>query len=68
MKIHLRYNGKSTTLEGPMGTDQEVIQYLQQRGHLPAQPSLIRGERAEVPLTIDRHPDGMVVRPWAVFG
>ncbi|MBT9581753.1 hypothetical protein IV102_00295 [bacterium] len=65
MKIHLRYNGKSTTIEGPNGTDQEVIRHLEQRGYLPPRTSLIRDAS---PLMIDRHPDGMVVRPPAVFG
>ena len=68
MKIHLRYNGKSTTVEGPDGSDQEVLRHLEQRGYLPPRTSLIRDVSSEIPLMIDRHPDGMVVRPPAVFG
>ena len=66
MKIHLRYQGKSTTLEGPGGTDRQVIDYLQKRGHLPY--PLRDSRAAQLSLMIDRHPDGMVIRPPAVFG
>lgn len=66
MKIHLRYDGKSTTVNGPEGTDQEVIHYLQQRGLLP--PRADTRANSAPPLMIDRHPEGLVIRPPAVFG
>lgn len=74
MKIHLRYAGKSSTLTGPDGTDLEIIQYLQQRGLLPRHgdtraPRPGQGDWSlQQELMIDRHPDGMVIRPPAVFG
>lgn len=58
MKIHLRHQGKSTTLEGPAGDERAVLDYLKYHGYL----------KAEDLVMVDRHPDGVVVRPPAVFG
>jgi hypothetical protein len=60
MKIHVRYNGRSTTLESPRELQpEEALAYLQKQGILPF-------EKLEV--MTDRHPDGLVIRPPAVFG
>jgi hypothetical protein len=59
MNIHLRYEGKSTTLQSNYQRDEDIIRDLQEKGYLPAlKPQLM----------IDRHPDGVVIRPPAVFG
>ena len=59
MNIHLRYDGKSTTLKSPYDSDEEIVRYLQDKGYLPQlKPEII----------LDRHPDGVVIRPPAVFG
>lgn len=59
MNIHLRYAGKSTTLQAPYDRDEDIIRYLQDKGHLPS----VKPE-----IMMDRHPDGVVIRPPAVFG
>lgn len=59
MNIHLRYAGKSTTLESPYDREEDIIRYLQDKGYLPpVKPEIM----------VDRHPDGVVIRPPAVFG
>jgi len=74
MKIHLRYNGRSQVLEAPNLNDGQLIEYLQQRGHLPGNAAPRRGQALgnsfppEINLMIDRHPDAVVIRPPAVFG
>ena len=60
MKIHVRYNGRSSTFDSPKELKpEEALEYLQTRGILPF-------EKLEV--MMDRHPDGLVIRPPAVFG
>lgn len=59
MNIHLRYDGKSTTLESPYDSDEEIVRFLQDKGYLP---------RLKPEIMLDRHPDGVVIRPPAVFG
>lgn len=59
MNIHLRYAGKSTTLHSPYDRDEDIIRFLQDKGYLPP----VKPE-----ITLDRHPDGVVIRPPAVFG
>ncbi len=69
MNIHLRYNGKSSTVTAPAGSDKELIDYLEQRGYLQRpDPSVISARLWTESLMIDRHPDGVVIRPPAVFG
>ena len=62
MNIHLRYDGKSRTFSTPLppqSSSQDVLKHLSQHGLLPLPwPELM----------VDRHPDGVVVRPAAVFG
>lgn len=66
MKLHLRFSGKSRTEDarelGLNGnsSDQEIRKSLARYYDLSAE-QLTR-------LVIDRHPDGVVVRPPAVFG
>lgn len=59
MNIHLRYDGKSTNLQTNYHRDEDIIRDLQEKGYLP---------RLKPELMIDRHPDGVVIRPPAVFG
>jgi hypothetical protein len=62
MNIHLRYAGQSRTLSTPLpnsSTSEQVLDHLQRQGLLPYPlPELM----------VDRQPDGVVVRPAAVFG
>lgn len=66
MKLHLRLDGRSHTLEasrlgiGEGQDDAHIRQMLARYHEVPA--SALRD------LVIDRHPDGVVVRPPAVFG
>ncbi len=66
MKLHLRFGGQSRTREAhelgvdPSCSDQEIRRKLARYYELSAE-QLTR-------LVIDRHPDGVVVRPPAVFG
>jgi hypothetical protein len=66
MKIHVRHNGKSQTLDGDelgitaRAGDQDIKQVLSRIYEIPA--------RELKNLVIDRNPDGIVVRPPAVFG
>lgn len=59
MNIHLRYDGKSSIIKSDYQGDEEIIRDLQTRGYLP---------RLKPEVVIDRHPDGVVIRPPAVFG
>ena len=59
MNIHLRYAGKSTTLQSPYDRDEDIIRFLQDKGHLP---------QVKPEIMLDRPPDGVVIRPPAVFG
>lgn len=64
MKIHLRYDGRSRTLDTPVAADsssEQILRYLQQQGYLPYPKGM-------TDVMIDRHPDGVVVRPPAIFG
>lgn len=66
MKLHVRHDGRSRTLDADLlglspGMDEDrVEEVLRREGLLPCDP------RDRV--VIDRHPDGWVVRPPAVFG
>lgn len=66
MKLHLRFSGKSRTRDAEElglngnSSDQEIRQKLARYYDLKAE-QLAR-------LVVDRHPDGVVVRPPAVFG
>ncbi len=66
MKLHLRFGGQSRTREahelGVNGnsSDQEIRQKLARYYELSANQLAA--------LVVDRHPDGVVVRPPAVFG
>ena len=66
MTVHVRYDGKSRSLELPAelletSTDwrNDLVQRLVQKGLLPKGP---------LEVVVDRHPDGAVVRPPAVWG
>ena len=66
MKVHLRLDGQSRTLEGrdldvaPHDSPQHIIDRLAHTLALPQ--NKLKG------LIIDHHPDGVVVRPPAIFG
>jgi hypothetical protein len=66
MKLHLRWEGKSQTLDlselalQPNATDQQIKESLAAMYQLDA-----KGLKN---LVMDRHPEGIVVRPSAVFG
>ncbi|MHC9541819.1 MAG: hypothetical protein AB9903_20115 [Vulcanimicrobiota bacterium] len=66
MKVHLRFKGKSESLDGDRfgitgGTsDQTIRSLLSEIYSLPSES--LRD------MVIDRNPDGVVVRPPAVFG
>lgn len=66
MKVHIRYKGESQTLDGEQygltatADDETVRNLLAEIYEAPA--STFKK------LVIDRNPDGIVVRPPAVFG
>ena len=66
MKLHLRCGGRSETIEaaqvglGATSSDRSIREVLESFYHVPT--------RELVDLVIDRNPDGIVVRPPAVFG
>jgi hypothetical protein len=66
MKLHLRCGGRSETIEaeriglGPGSSDRSIREVLESFYHVPTSQL--------VDLVIDRNPDGIVVRPPAVFG
>ena len=66
MTVHVRYDGKSRSLEMPAelletSSDwrDELVKRLVRQGMLPQGP---------LSIVVDRHPDGVVVRPPAVWG
>ena len=66
MTVHVRYDGKSRSIEMPAelletSTDwrNDLLRRLVQNGLLPTGP---------LSVVVDRHPDGVVVRPPAVWG
>lgn len=61
MTIHLRYAGKTKRLSHAPETHEpeEILRYLRDKGYLPLD---------HFPVVVDRHPDGVVIRPPAVFG
>lgn len=66
MKVHLRLDGQSRTLEGvdlDIDLEDSRDHILDRLAHtLTLPPSKLQG------LIVDRHPDGVVVRPPAIFG
>ena len=66
MKLHLRLNGNSQTLDlselalSPDAEDQQIKESLKKMYQLD--------RNALKSLVVDRHPEGIVVRPSAVFG
>lgn len=66
MKVHLRLDGTSRTLEGDTiavsssDNSQRILEQLARTLEVPADKMRH--------LVIDKHPDGVVVRPPAVFG
>lgn len=66
MKLHIRYDGKSQTMNAeelgiqPDTGDMAIKEILSGVSQLP--PDTFRN------LVVDRHPDGIIVRPPAVFG
>lgn len=66
MKVHLRLDGRSRTLDGhalDIGPRDDSQRILDRLAHTLELPSLkVRN------LIVDRHPDGVVIRPPAIFG
>ncbi|MCL4513341.1 MAG: hypothetical protein M1421_04950 [Candidatus Eremiobacteraeota bacterium] len=66
MKLHLRLKGNSQTLDlselalNPDAEDQQIKESLKKMYQLDG--------NALKSLVVDRHPEGIVVRPSAVFG
>ncbi len=66
MKLHLRLKGNSQTLDlselalSPDAEDQQIKESLKKMYQLDG--------NALKSLVVDRHPEGIVVRPSAVFG
>ncbi|MBI2265552.1 MAG: hypothetical protein HYU64_10325 [Armatimonadetes bacterium] len=66
MKVHLRYNGESRTLDGDEwgiteNTDDRTLKSLVSETY-----GLSTGALGK--LVVDRNPDGVILRPPAIFG
>lgn len=66
MKVHLRLDGQSRTLDAqaldidPRDDSHRILDRLARTLELPS----LKAQN----LVVDRHPDGVVIRPPAIFG